>query len=59
MYQTQQEIQDIENQIGAIRENIRSLEEEQGFVHAKITDRSKLLIEIRPNNVDSMVFADV
>ena len=33
--------------------------EEQGFIHSKITQRSKQLIEVRPNSVDSMVFADV
>ena len=38
---------------------MKSYEEEQGFVHSKITQRSKELIEVRPMGVDSMVFADV
>lgn len=59
IYQTEQEIKDIQNQIGVIRETIKSFEEEQSFIHNKITQRSKELIEIRPNSVDSMVFADV
>ena len=41
LYQTEQDIKDIQNQISNIRENIKSHEEEQGFIHKKITQRSK------------------
>ena len=43
----------------SIQDHIDSLEEKQSFYAGKITDLSKQLISVRPNNVDSMVFADV
>ena len=59
IYSTEQEVKETQDQIAAIRETIKSYEEEQSFIQHKITQRSKMLIEVRPNGVDSMVFDDV
>jgi uncharacterized protein (DUF3084 family) len=41
IYNNEQEISEITSQISSIRENIKSLEEEQAFIYKKITERSK------------------
>ena len=59
IFSTEQEIKENQDHINAIRETIKSYEEEQRFIQDKITQRSKMLIEVRPNGVDSMVFAEM
>lgn len=59
IFQTEQELQEFSQQMENIQDHIDSLEEKQSFYAGKITDLSKQLISVRPNNVDSMVFADV
>lgn len=43
----------------AIQEHVESLEAKQSHLASKVTSFSTKLIEVKPDNVDSMVFADV
>jgi len=59
VYQIQEELDGIEFEMKAVRENIESLEEKQDFVQNKISNYNVELVELDPDDVEQLRFDEV